>query len=484
MAAAADRQDPTRVVHRYHQIRVVSSSRRITVPAPDDRYKLLMAGVVVRGRSVVTSSYHSHAARTSGGNASSSGGDGNGGDHHGEVESWVVEHAPMSPNARIEVTVLAVFDPEAFLEMKVKRAFWRDTPLALRKWHDGGDRGPMAVLPCARAGVHDSDGDSDIEDDAAERDPERDASNPPVLHSVRRSKQHRNRWVMVGGGFVSVSPPVACGPEWQRTWQVVAEAHDALMAFTISLRMSRSYFNVSSSSVPATWDRPVVDITAAEGTSPLSSSSDSSDSSIDFRTAPSSPTTTAAGRRSATANVNLQLRASTVKFDLGSTTSFHAKEADTTTHYGRAKPEREEVSSATLSSHHHHHEHHERHSKPLLTSSVGPRGQWSVDLPQPFGAMHMLFGHTTTPDRFAVHEFLSDARSTLTPAPVLSELVKMDVSRTSAPASHPAGATKGYMKPTVRSSNMQQTNGNTARNSEFSNVPERRETEGRPLWRK
>lgn len=225
------------ISQRFVILRERSSTPRVVVTAPSLHHRFLAAGVVVYGRTVVTSSYL---------DPESVGVD--------RLHRWVVEHIPLTPAAFVELAVVSLVDPEGFVETQVLSVSWADLNDDMRQKalythtfahsHSAASMN-VAVLQCAKCDPNDlvvKSGENGVfwlqrcDGELEEEGSSRSACSPAqvLVH---------NPWVLVGGGFRSASPPVACGPEWQRVWKVAAEPHDALTAYSVSARMTSTYLD-------------------------------------------------------------------------------------------------------------------------------------------------------------------------------------------------------------------------------------------------
>lgn len=230
--------------HRFLLLREHFSSPTACLVMPTPHHKILCGGVIIHGRTVVLSSYPDAGADESawveGDDHATEKGDDSGAcevdmQHTGGgVQRWVVHHMPLTPAAKVEAIVVAVYDPDNLLDVRVRRSTWGQLPRRTReeqlyKWDMGQSESSLrterrtqhhlsmlvAQVSCAK-----------VDENNSERSVEGACSN---------------QWMLVGGGFASEHPVVACGPEWRRVWRVAAPPHDALASFSISIRMSSAY---------------------------------------------------------------------------------------------------------------------------------------------------------------------------------------------------------------------------------------------------
>jgi hypothetical protein len=231
---------------KYILLRKLFSAPRAVLEVPT-HHKILCGGVVVHGRTVVLSSYPDDG---------SSGGDGTDKDpprstdpaemaSHGaaqhSAQRWVVHHRPLTAAARVEALVVAVFDPDDLLDVQIRKTSWGqvciETPSSSHLYRWDLEEQHQRTRPAGRcfstqqitsllvAQVN----CAKVEDSARTES-----------HSANNTTGN-NPWMLVGGGFLSEHPVVSCGPEWRRVWRVAAPPHDALSAFSISIRMSSAF---------------------------------------------------------------------------------------------------------------------------------------------------------------------------------------------------------------------------------------------------
>lgn len=212
----AKEQAPKEVQHRCVTLRHRSSSSRFILTLPSTQYKLLCGGIILYGRTVVLASYPS-TAKEQGIEVT---------EEEGNVEVWVVDHVPTAATATVEIVVTAIWDPEGWVETRRSSTSLADIPAAARELltaeHPLFQNVAIVTVSC--------EGPSGSSEDGA-------TAGEAVVAG------RRNPFVVTGGGFVSLTPPIDAGPiNAGSGWRVTAEPHDELTAVSIAARMSASFF--------------------------------------------------------------------------------------------------------------------------------------------------------------------------------------------------------------------------------------------------
>ncbi|CUF58106.1 Hypothetical protein, putative [Bodo saltans] len=239
---------------KYILLRQQFSTPKAFLEMPTPHHKILCGGVVVHGRTVVLSSFPDDG--TFDGEAADA-------EHQQvptaaqrRVQRWVVHHRPMTTAARIEAIVVAVFDPDDLLDVQINMTSWGqvrrmakqtssssssvDLSSHLYRW-DLEEQHQHARAAGRRSSVQQITSLLVAQVNCAKVEEESIRSNSGGHGQSVAAAHYPNAWMLVGGGFHSEHPVVSCGPEWRRVWRVAAPPHDALAAFSISIRMSTAF---------------------------------------------------------------------------------------------------------------------------------------------------------------------------------------------------------------------------------------------------